>query len=35
VEEGTQVVHADGETLALDVRELDLGVVPQALIVVV
>jgi len=35
VEEGTQVVHADGETLALDVRELDLEVVPQALIVVV
>jgi len=35
VEEGTQVVHADGETLALDVRELDLEVVPQALKVVV
>jgi len=35
VEEGTQVVHADGETLALDVRELDLEVVPQALSVVV
>jgi len=35
VRDGTQVVHADGETLALDVRELDLEVVPQALIVVV
>lgn len=35
VEEGTQVVHADGETLALDVRELDLEVIPQALSVVV
>ena len=35
VEEGTQVVHADGETLALDLRELDLEVVPQALMVVV
>jgi len=35
VEEGTQVVHADGETLALEVRELDLEVVPQALMVVV
>ncbi len=35
VEEGTQVVHADGETLALDVRELDLEVLPQALTVVV
>ena len=35
VRDGTQVVHADGETLALDVRELDLEVVPQALRVVV
>jgi diacylglycerol kinase (ATP) len=35
VRDGTQVVHADGETLALDVRELDLEVIPQALSVVV
>ena len=35
VQEGAQVVHADGETLALDVRELDMEVVPQALTVVV
>ncbi len=35
VRDGTQVVHADGETLALDVRELDLEVIPQGLSVVV
>jgi YegS/Rv2252/BmrU family lipid kinase len=35
VRDGTQVVHADGETLALDVRELDLEVIPQALSVIV
>lgn len=35
VQEGTQVVHADGETLALDVRELDLEVIPQGLSIVV
>ncbi len=35
VRDGTQVVHADGETLALDVRELDLEVIPQGLRVVV
>lgn len=35
VREGTQVVHADGETLALDVRELDLEVIPQGLSIVV
>jgi YegS/Rv2252/BmrU family lipid kinase len=35
VRDGTQVVHADGETLALDVRELDLEVIPQALSVLV
>ncbi|MBC7228756.1 MAG: diacylglycerol kinase family lipid kinase [Thermoflexales bacterium] len=35
VRDGTQVVHADGETLALDARELDLEVIPQGLSVVV
>lgn len=35
VQEETQVVHADGETLALDVRELDIEVIPQGLSVVV
>lgn len=35
VQEGTQVVHADGETLALGVRKLDLEVIPQRLQVVV
>lgn len=35
VQKETQVVHADGETLALDARELDLEVIPQGLSVVV
>lgn len=35
VQEVTQVAHADGETLALDVREMDLEILPQALRVVV
>ncbi len=35
VQEGTQFVHADGETLTLDARELDLEVIPQGLSVVV
>ncbi len=35
VQDGTQVVHADGETLTLEIRELDLEIVPQSLSVVV
>ncbi len=32
--EGSQVAHADGETLSTDLRELELEVIPQALSVV-
>ncbi len=35
VRDGAQVVHADGETLALEVQELDLEVIPQGLEVIV
>ena len=34
VKEGTQVVHADGETLAVDATDLEFEVIPQALRVV-
>ncbi len=34
LQEGSQVAHADGETLSTDLRELELEVIPQALSVV-
>ena len=34
VKEGTQVVHADGETIALDATDLEFEIIPRALRVV-